>query len=340
MLRHFARHYDTGEPMPEDLLRRLLDGAHLQPGLRDASNTSPRRWSISTSISLTSRRRVSTSTRFEQADARAHRHAGGDRHAAPAAAFHPRVLRRRLCRRPITATCGRRCSTPTPSRRSRRPATSSIRRPREALRDNVYAAGGSRDPAELYTAFRGRLPTARRAAAASAASSRRLRNGRHETSTPPDIAAASSCAPHHAAAEAGRAILAEGGNALEAMVAMAATIAAVYPHMNHIGGDGFWLVREPYGPRARADGGGPRRRAMRGASSIASTRRSRRAGRSRRSPCRARSAAGCWRSKPRRRIGGADAARRAAGTRRSATPATAMRSRAARRGSPPTSSPS
>src|SRR5437016_10386446 len=58
-------------------------------------------------------------------------------------------------------------------------------------------------------------------------------------------------APHHAAAEAGRAILAEGGNALEAMVAMAAAIAAVYPHMNHIGGDGFWLLREPSG-RVRA----------------------------------------------------------------------------------------
>ena len=28
-----------------------------------------------------------------------------------------------------------------------------------SLRDNVYAAGGSRDPAELYTAFRGRFPT-------------------------------------------------------------------------------------------------------------------------------------------------------------------------------------
>ena len=53
------------------------------------------------------------------------------------------------------------------------------------------------------------------------------------------------CAPHAAAAEVGRAILGEGGNALEAMVAMAASIAAVYPHMNHIGGDGFWLVREP-----------------------------------------------------------------------------------------------
>jgi gamma-glutamyltranspeptidase len=32
---------------------------------------------------------------------------------------------------------------------------------------------------------------------------------------------------------------------------MAASIAAVYPHMNHIGGDGFWLVREPSG-RVRA----------------------------------------------------------------------------------------
>jgi gamma-glutamyltranspeptidase/glutathione hydrolase len=60
-----------------------------------------------------------------------------------------------------------------------------------------------------------------------------------------------AAAPHHAAAEAGRAVLAEGGNALEAMVAMAATIAAVYPHMNHVGGDGFFLVRERSG-RVRA----------------------------------------------------------------------------------------
>jgi peptidyl-dipeptidase Dcp len=27
------------------------------------------------------------------------------------------------------------------------------------LHDHVYAAGGARDPAELYAAFRGRLPT-------------------------------------------------------------------------------------------------------------------------------------------------------------------------------------
>jgi gamma-glutamyltranspeptidase len=58
-------------------------------------------------------------------------------------------------------------------------------------------------------------------------------------------------APHNAAVEDGRASLAEGGNAIEAMLAMAASIAAVYPHMNHIGGDGFWLIREPSG-RVRA----------------------------------------------------------------------------------------
>jgi oxamate amidohydrolase len=54
-------------------------------------------------------------------------------------------------------------------------------------------------------------------------------------------------APHEAAVEAGRAVLADGGNALEAMVAMAATVAAVYPHMSQLGGDGVWLVREPSG---------------------------------------------------------------------------------------------
>ena len=40
---------------------------------------------------------------------------------------------------------------------------------------------------------------------------------------------------------------AQGGNAIEAMVAMAAGIAVVYPHMNSIGGDGFWLIRDAKG---------------------------------------------------------------------------------------------
>ncbi len=52
-------------------------------------------------------------------------------------------------------------------------------------------------------------------------------------------------APHHLAAQAGRDVLRDGGNAVEAMVAAAAAIAVVYPHMNGIGGDGFWLIHEP-----------------------------------------------------------------------------------------------
>lgn len=50
---------------------------------------------------------------------------------------------------------------------------------------------------------------------------------------------------HHLAAEAGLRVLREGGNAIEAMVAAAATISVVYPHMNGLGGDGFWLISTP-----------------------------------------------------------------------------------------------
>ncbi|XP_026753578.1 oxamate amidohydrolase proenzyme-like [Galleria mellonella] len=53
--------------------------------------------------------------------------------------------------------------------------------------------------------------------------------------------------PHHLATESALAILREGGTAIEAMVAAAATIAVVYPHMNSIGGDSFWLIVPPSG---------------------------------------------------------------------------------------------
>ena len=52
-------------------------------------------------------------------------------------------------------------------------------------------------------------------------------------------------APHALAAQSALAVLREGGNAIEAMIAAAATIAVVYPHMNSIGGDSFWLLHVP-----------------------------------------------------------------------------------------------
>ncbi|WP_251977199.1 gamma-glutamyltransferase family protein [Salinicola avicenniae] len=64
-------------------------------------------------------------------------------------------------------------------------------------------------------------------------------------------------APHHDASRAGLEVLREGGNAIEAMVAAAASIAVVYPHMNSLGGDGFWLVAEPGKPPLGIEGCGP-----------------------------------------------------------------------------------
>ncbi|GEA61109.1 gamma-glutamyltransferase family protein [Vibrio comitans] len=49
-------------------------------------------------------------------------------------------------------------------------------------------------------------------------------------------------APHSEAAKVGQSILDTGGTASEAMVAAAAMVAVQYPHMNSIGGDGFWLI--------------------------------------------------------------------------------------------------
>jgi gamma-glutamyltranspeptidase/glutathione hydrolase len=48
--------------------------------------------------------------------------------------------------------------------------------------------------------------------------------------------------PHTLASQSGVATLRAGGNAIDAAIAAAATIAAVYPHMNGLGGDNVWLI--------------------------------------------------------------------------------------------------
>jgi gamma-glutamyltranspeptidase len=64
-------------------------------------------------------------------------------------------------------------------------------------------------------------------------------------------------APHHLAAAAGREVLAAGGNALEAAIASGAVLTVVYPHMNSIGGDAFFLVGDHNGQASGIDGAGP-----------------------------------------------------------------------------------
>jgi oxamate amidohydrolase len=64
-------------------------------------------------------------------------------------------------------------------------------------------------------------------------------------------------APHALAAQAGRDVLRRGGNALEAAVAVASSIAVVYPHMNSLGGDAFWLIADADGGLHGLDAAGP-----------------------------------------------------------------------------------
>ena len=59
-------------------------------------------------------------------------------------------------------------------------------------------------------------------------------------------------APHYLASQAGLKVLQEGGNAVEAAIAAAAAIGVVYPHMNGVGGDNFWLIYNAYEKEVKA----------------------------------------------------------------------------------------
>lgn len=63
--------------------------------------------------------------------------------------------------------------------------------------------------------------------------------------------------PHYLATAAGKAVLESGGNAIEAALAVGSTLCVVYPHMNSLGGDGFWLLSDEAGNLTGLDGAGP-----------------------------------------------------------------------------------
>ncbi len=97
VLRRFALHAETGEPMPEDAAREGARRADLQPGLRHGgihllgagrSRPAPARCG-----------RRSRRAGVRAGRAGADRHARDDRHAPPHAALRAYLLRRRLCLR-------------------------------------------------------------------------------------------------------------------------------------------------------------------------------------------------------------------------------------------------
>jgi gamma-glutamyltranspeptidase/glutathione hydrolase len=51
--------------------------------------------------------------------------------------------------------------------------------------------------------------------------------------------------PHYLASASGLNALRRGGSAVDAVIAINATLCAVYPHMTGVGGDGFWLIAGP-----------------------------------------------------------------------------------------------
>jgi gamma-glutamyltranspeptidase/glutathione hydrolase len=68
--------------------------------------------------------------------------------------------------------------------------------------------------------------------------------------------------PHVAATRAGTAAFEEGGNAVDAALAAAVTLAVVYPHMCGVGGDLFALVQEPEGQTIALNASGAAPRAL------------------------------------------------------------------------------
>jgi gamma-glutamyltranspeptidase len=63
-------------------------------------------------------------------------------------------------------------------------------------------------------------------------------------------------APHHLATAAGLDVLSRGGNAIEAAIAAGAVLTVVYPHMNSMGGDAFFMIDDAKGKVSGLDGAG------------------------------------------------------------------------------------
>jgi peptidyl-dipeptidase Dcp len=156
ILRQFAVHYRTGEPMPEELLKKLLLARTFNQGFATVE------YVASALVDLD----IHSQPTAKDFDIGAFEQASLARIGMPAEI----VMRHRPTHFAHIFSGGGYASAYYSYMWSEVmdadafaafEETGNIFDPATAkkLHDNVYSSGGSRDPAELYTAFRGRLPT-------------------------------------------------------------------------------------------------------------------------------------------------------------------------------------
>ena len=164
MLRRFALHYKTGEPMPEALLKKLLSARRFNQGLATVEYTASALVDLELHLDPSPDRR--RRRRVRAAGACPHRHARRDRHASPHPAFPAYFLARLFGRLLQLSLVGS----------SRRRRLRGVRGERRHLRSGGRPTAARfrlrrrRQPRlrGAYRGFRGRAPSPRRCSASAA----------------------------------------------------------------------------------------------------------------------------------------------------------------------------
>ncbi len=144
----FAVHADTGKPMPKALLDKVLAARRFNQGFATVEYTSSALVDLDLHLFAVGRER--RRHRLREGGAGKDRHAAGDGDAPSHAALRPHLLRRRLCLRllQLPVVGGARCRRLRGH--SRRPATSSIRRPASACTTCLFGRLSPRSGGGLH----------------------------------------------------------------------------------------------------------------------------------------------------------------------------------------------